>query len=170
MSIQLFLFIVQLQFNNGQYQIYFLYFEVGYHNELIFGNLPFCRFALAKAIRAQLLLDGQNSLDVDQNWITSALCQVFKDEKGKDPDMYHGEVIQVLDRVSKTYYNIQIQVIKIPAFKIEHATKSKDFLLVYDNKPPSKINHCIFVEKFENAIFYCINSWGSSDPYPEISL
>ena len=124
------------------------------------------RFALAKAICAGLndgIWNGGISIDVDQTWMTSSLCQLFLDTEGKWVSDYHGKVVQIFDKKSRNYFYLQLDI----SCKQKDRTSGCKFVLVYNAGPIVDL-HAVFVKRFENGHFVCMNSHGASDEFPMV--
>ena len=114
------------------------------------------RFALAKALCAGLhggIWNGGISIDADQTWMTSSLCQLFLDTEGKWPSDYHGKVVQIFDKKSRNYFYLRLDI----SCKQKYQISGCKFVLVY-NAGPNVDMHAVFVKQFENGHFVCMNT------------
>jgi len=124
------------------------------------------RFALSKAIVAGFH-DGTwtlgKSLDLDQTWVSSALFHLFPDTDGKWPTEYDGEVVYAMDKKSKMFFGMLLQI------SPTHTANRFDskYVLVYDIGKNGGL-HSVFMEKEEKGEYCCINSHGALNQFPRI--
>ena len=97
----------------------------------------------------------------------------FKDSDGKWPtdfnDKYH-----LQDQSTKNWWDVTLEVEEVSPQQFHEELKHKmakyEFVVVYKSDGTSL--HAVYVEKYKPVLqrVRCINSWGSKDPNPDLTI
>lgn len=129
--------------------------------------------AIANAVADQL---AEKGINIDQ----SSFAQILVSNNGTIGavwphffDNYHND-ITIMNQVDKKWISVKIKSI----IEVEKFSNTDKYILAYNTKEEKQADgtskwcsyHCVFVQKQSDNHYFCVNSWGDRDKYPEVEL